>query len=358
MDKLQANTTHIGTALCVDGKKLWRWYRDVLSGFLEEQSQTEQHKYDFKVTVNGKEKQVRVPILKPSNIGPHMAIDEKQIGEQMHTVLTNRDTGKIALLTNTLKVSELSQLITHFEGKGFEVKTITRDLSNGYDWFARQFFPNAGHIADKFHIIKSLLDAQQDVRIRYRQQVLTEKRLKYEAFKENEKLREEKSQKKGTPYEKKKFKFREKKLSNGETPLELLARSRYLLYKFKNNWTESQQERAKVLFEQYPQIKVAYQLAATFRNWYRKEQIGTPIEALERELNDWYEKTDLADVDEMSNFKSLVERHQSIIIRYFENGYTNAIAENINRRIKRFIIINQGTRDRDFFYFRVANFFS
>lgn len=358
MDKLQANTTHIATALCVDSKKLWRWYRDVLSGFLDEPAQLKQHQYDFTVTANGKENEVKVPILKPNNIGPNMAIDEKKIGEQMHTVLTNRDTGKIALLTNTLKASELAPLITHFDGKGFEVQTITRDLSNGYDWFSRQAFLNAGHIADKFHIIKSVLDAQQDVRVRYRQQVLTEKRLSYEAFKATEKLRQQRCEQNKEPYKRKRFKFKEEKLSNGETPLELLARSRYLLYKFKSDWTEPQQERAKVLFERYPQIKTAYQLAATFRRWYRKEHVGKPIKNLQQELYNWYEKVDEADVDEISNFKSLVERHESIIIRYFEKGYTNAIAENMNRRIQRFIMINQGTRDRDFFYFRIANFFS
>jgi len=44
-----------------------------------------------------------------------MAIDEKQIGEEMHTILSNRDTGKIALLARTLKVKELELLIAHFE---------------------------------------------------------------------------------------------------------------------------------------------------------------------------------------------------------------------------------------------------
>ncbi|MCH8234124.1 MAG: transposase [Bacteroidetes bacterium] len=53
-----------------------------------------------------------------------------------------------------------------------------------------------------------------------------------------------------------------------------------------------------------------------------------------------------------------MEKHQTIITRYFENGYTNAIAENMNSKIQRFIMINQGTRDRDFFYFRSANYFS
>lgn len=202
MDKLQANTTHIATALCIDGKKLWRWYRDVLSGFMEETSQEKLHRYDFDVTIAGKTKTVKVPILKTENIGPNMAIDEKQIGEEMHTVLSNRDTGKIALLACTIKLGELATLIPYFEGKAIDVKTVTRDLSNCYNSFCRQAFPNAIHIADKFHIVKSLLDAQQDVRVRYRQEILREKRLKYEAFKKKEKLRKLACQQNGQAYKK------------------------------------------------------------------------------------------------------------------------------------------------------------
>lgn len=358
MDKLQANTTHIATALCIDGKKLWRWYRDALSGFLEASSQEALHRYDFQITSAGKTKTVRVPILKIENIGPNMAIDEKQIGEEMHTVLTNRDTGKIALLASTLKSRELATLISCFDGKGFEVKTVTRDLSNSYDWFCRQAFPNAAHIADKFHIVKSLLDAQQDVRVRYRQEILREKRLKYEAFKEKEKLRKQVCLQNSEAYKRRFFRFKEEKLSNQETPLEVLARSRFLLYKYEKNWTPNQAERGRVVFQRYPQIKEAYILACSFRLWYRKENIGKPINEINQSLRKWYQKVEAADIDEMSNFKSLVERHQTIICRYFENGYTNAIAENMNSRIQRFVMINQGTRDRDFFYFRTANYFS
>jgi hypothetical protein len=72
----------------------------------------------------------------------------------MHTVLSNRETGKIALLTRRLKAKELSMQTTHFEGKGFEVKTITRDLSHSYDWFCRTAFPNAGRIAGKFQNLR------------------------------------------------------------------------------------------------------------------------------------------------------------------------------------------------------------
>ena len=42
---------------------------------------------------------------------------------------------------------------------------------------------------------------------------------------------------------------------NGDTRPELLIRSRYLLFKSADKWTERQKERAKILFEEYPDIK-------------------------------------------------------------------------------------------------------
>lgn len=358
MDKLQTNTTPISAALCVEPQKLWRWYRDSLSGFMEPSAQTLHHQFDIKVNEKGTEKEIRVPVLKPENFGPNMAIDEKQIGEEMHTVLSNRDTGKIALLANTLKAKELGLLTTHFGDKAFEVKTITRDLSNSYDWFCRTAFPNAGHIADKFHIVKSLLDACQDVRVRYRQEILRDKRLKFEQHKQNEKQRKQQCALEGRPYKKRKFVYHEEKTENGETRLELLSHSRFLLFKYENQWTHNQSERATVLFKTYPQIQKAYNLSCDFRKWYGRENIGKDKLTINLDLNKWYRDVEQTDIDEMLNFKSMVERNETIIKRYFDNGHTNAIAECINSKIKRFIMINQGTRDREFFYFRLRNYFA
>ena len=49
-------------------------------------------------------------------------------------------------------------------------------------------------------------------------------------------------------------------LINGNTPKQLLARSRYFLYKNKSKWPQSQIERANLLFELYPDIQKAYGL--------------------------------------------------------------------------------------------------
>lgn len=360
MDRLQTNTTPISAALCVEPQKLWRWYRDSLSGYTSESVQREHYRYDRTVRVRGVEKHIRVPILKPDNIGPNMAIDEKQIGEDMHTVLSNRDTGKVAMLARTLKARELAMLIPFFQGRGFGVRTVTRDLSNSYDWFCREAFPNSAHVADKFHIIRALLDASQDVRIRYRQEIMRQRRIEYEQHKEREAQRKFQCKVEGRRYVKKSFVFAQPKTRNGETPLELLSRSRFLLFKYKNQWTQSQAERATVLFNLYPELERAYELSCMFRQWYKKEHVGKGRNATTTnlQLQEWYRLVEQYDISEMLNFKSLVERNETIIKRYFEKGHTNAIAENINGRINRFIMINQGTRDREFFYFRLNNYFA
>jgi transposase len=48
-------------------------------------------------------------------------------------------------------------------------------------------------------------------------------------------------------------------LSNGDTIKQLLARSRYILFKNERKWTQNQ--RAVILFELYLDIKLAYELS-------------------------------------------------------------------------------------------------
>ena len=47
---------------------------------------------------------------------------------------------------------------------------------------------------------------------------------------------------------------------NGDSRKQLLARSRYLLYKSREKWTFSQRQRALILFAQYPDLEKAYHL--------------------------------------------------------------------------------------------------
>ncbi len=64
------------------------------------------------------------------------------------------------------------------------------------------------------------------------------------------------------------------------------------------------------------------------------------------------------EIDEMLNFKTLVETNEQEIMNYFLHGETNALAEANNRKIKQFISSNQGTRNRDFFFSRLDKYYA
>jgi len=326
-----------------------------LSGFRESESTGEHYRHDLHSAAGGT---VRVPIYEADNFGKSMSIDEKQIGEEMHTILSNRETGKIALMVRSMQYADIQKLLDKESLICRKVETLTRDLSPLYAKVGNELFLNSSAIADKFHIIRSLMEACQDVRVRLRQDLLRDRRLKYAAHKKQEKERKKECQVLGKEYAVEAFQYDEEELSNGETVLEALARSRYLLFKYSNDWTYSQYNRAYALFEKFPEIGKAYDRCCEFRNWMKKENVGRSISQLKDELRTWMRNVETDDVDEMLNFKSLVERNMLPILAYFRFGQTNAGAENINSQIQRFIMINQGTRDREFFYFRVKRYFS
>ena len=263
-----------------------------------------------------------------------MAIDEKHINGIFYTILSNNYTGKIALMAATHAKKELDQIMNHFGLKRFEVKTLTRDLSPTYEWLGREHFMNAFHVADKFHILRYCFDALHDIRIFYRQQLLTNKRLQQQKNPD--------------------IKPKEEVLENGDTRAELLARSIYLLYKQREQWSESQAKRATILFKHYPDIEKAYNLTLMFRKWYAKTNVGEQPIVIREQLEQWYTLVEQSMIPELLNFKALVKRHQGVICNYFINGQTNAKAEALNRNIQSITTNTVNTRNMDFAHFRFS----
>ena len=143
-------------------------------------------------------------------------------------------------------------------------------------------------------------------------------------------------------------------LANGESRKEILARSRGLLFKFPTQWTKRQETRAKILFAEYPEIKQAYDLIVRFRNIYNLKDREEATHA----LNTWKNDISASELDELKNFASTVDTHQGEILSYFSHRKTNAYAESLNSHIQRFFIASFGIRNRDFFHFRIKNFFT
>ena len=336
IDTKPVNFATVGYVLGIKGKRLYHWYRTYLSGYTEAVASGEWGKDDF-VSYHGREpSKSRVPVLKPENFGAEMSIDEKMLDEDFFTVMTNRITKKIALLAQTVRADELIALIKKIPQVQSLPKNITCDLSPTFEKFCNTVFPQATQIADKFHIIRAAIETLQSVRIRHKQNYLA-----------------------SLPKDKKERKEAEKKarLINNETPCEMLNRSRLILFKRPQEWTEKQQTRANILFENYPEIKKAYYNILEFRELLNEKNINN-LHRIEKQWNEWAFQVEEDNIDEITTFAALVLRHEDKIKNYLRTGKTNANAENMNSKLQRFFTANYGTRDFDFFLFRTAKFFS
>jgi len=334
VDDKPVNFTTIGGFLQLPPQTIYSWYRNYLCGYPEAIESRQWGKDNF--TGNDK-REKSVPVLKPENFGEQMSVDEKMIDEEFYTVMTNRETGKIALLAETLTISELNKLIGKIEAVKQQVKTITADLSPTYEKFCEQSFPDALIVADKFHVVKHIVEAVQSLRLRLKQE-------------ETAKLPN--TRKERREYEK------QTKLINGESRIELLTRSRYVLFKRAEEWSISQQKRAKLLFEIFPQLQSSYQLTQQIRQWLDKENIGKYEWQIEKQLIHWYDCAEQAALPEIENLIRIIGNNEEKIMNYFKTGKTNAKAEAMNSKIQRFITANYGVRDKDFFLYRLARYYS
>ena len=334
MDEKPVNFTTIGGFLHIPAQTIYTWYRHYLSGYPEAVASKEWGKDNF---IGSDKLEKKVPVLKEENFGKEMSVDEKMIDDAFYTVMTNRETGKIALLAESMQVKDLNKLIDKIPVVKTVVKTITADLSPTYETFCEQSFPQAIIVADKFHVVKHVLEAIQSLRMRLKQAEIA----KLPTTKKERRL-----------YEK------ETKLINGESRIEMLTRSRYVLFKQEENWTQNQQKRAVLLFQTYPVLQVAYKLTMQIRAWLDKKNVGQYEWVIEKQLIHWYDCAEQAKLPEIENLIRIIGSHEEKIMNYFKTGKTNAKAEAMNSKIQRFITANYGVRDTDFFFYRLARYYA
>jgi transposase len=197
----------------------------------------------------------------------------------------------------------------------------------------KQAFPNALLVLDRFHVQRLVSDAVQEIRIGVRREALKE---------ENTQIKHAQQEKKPS---------RPQTFENGDTPKQLLARSRYLLFKPQSQWYDQQHERATILFREYPILKTAYELSMLFRACY---EYTTTQSAAKEKLTRWYQKVKEKDLDAFLVPAESIRLHESTILNYFINRSTNASAESFNAKLKNFRALVRGVRDKKFHLFRVA----
>lgn len=183
-----------------------------------------------------------------NNIGSHISLDETAFSNgDLYTILTNKKAkgrkGAIVAMVKGTKAETVIKTLHKIPLKQRKkVKEVTLDMAGNMGLIVRKSFPNATLVIDRFHVQKLALDALQEIRIKYRWEALDA---------ENDAIEYAKS---------KSLKYTPVLLQNGDTLKQLLARSRYLLYKSSSKWTKNQSNRAEILFQQYPDLEKAYKL--------------------------------------------------------------------------------------------------
>jgi transposase len=197
-------------------------------------------------------------LIFPENIGKRLSIDETSLSNgELYTILTNKAAkgkkGSIVAMVAGTKAELVIAVIEKIALKQRNLVTeITLDMAGNMGLIAKKCFPNATRVIDRFHVQKLASEALQEIRIKYRWQAIDQENEAIEKARKNRK------------------KFEPEVLNNGDTLKQLLARSRYFLYKNKSKWTPNQLERANILFELYPVIQNAYNLTEDLRNIFEK----------------------------------------------------------------------------------------
>jgi transposase len=311
----------------VKSKTLQKHYKHQISGYHEWEQK--QHAEDY--------------LIFPENISDSISIDEVSLSKgELYTIVTNKNTGcknkksVIAIINGTeAKTIEKVLLKIPLESRN-KVKEISLDMAPNMALASRNCFAKSSLVIDRFHVVRLVCDAMQHLRTQLRWKVIDE---------ENEAIKKAKEQG---------LKYKAEILSNGDTLRELLVRSKYLLYKYEDDWTINQKKRAELIFSKYPQLEQAYKLCISFRNIYK---CLTKQSATDKFI-EWKNKVLELNIKEFNSVVNSIEHHYDNIMNFFNNRITNANAESFNSKIKNFRANLRGVTDIKFFLFRLYKLFA
>lgn len=195
------------------------------------------------------------------------------------------------------------KLLASFEGRKYEnvkaffeewgidnlknIKGVCCDMWDPYLKAVKEFLPDATIVFDKFHIVRHLLKAVNDVR-----------------------GQEVESLKKTNP--------------------ELLKRSRYIWLKNPWNLTDKQKQRLSYLEKLNLKINRAYLLKENFRELW----IYTDIDEAKQFLNQWFWWATHSRLEPMRKFAWLLRNHEEGILSYSELPIDNGAVEAMNNNAK------------------------
>lgn len=354
MDSLPLTAASLARFFHIKGSEVERYYKQHLSDF--ETWGQKDHATDW--------------VLLAKNLGDSCSIDETSLCNEVYTILSNKDghgrKGSVVAVVRGTKAHVVSSVLKKIcESERDKVTEITMDFSDSMFSIAKQCFPKATIVIDCFHIVQRLCEGLEEMRLRFKRLAVTETKKEAVAFAHNEerKAKQRAYYRKRHPKNKKehrgrkrihKQKFKPTLLANGETKVEMLTRSRNMLAQSGDKWGESKKERARLLFEQYPQMKEAYSLICKVRAIFKMK---ISREEAKVKLHGWYKEVNACTLREVKAARNAILGKEEYVLNYFLNRSTNAAAESLNSKIKGFRAQLHGIADIPFFLYRVCTIF-
>ena len=227
----------------------------------------------------------------------YLSIDEKAIrkGHDYITVLSEENTGIVIDVIegrSEQSVEELCQTALNQEQRD-EVKTVCSDMWQPYIKATKEWFPNATHCHDPYHLVTYLNKAVDKVRKR--------------EVKQHEELR----------------------------------RTKWLFLKDKANFTDEQSFKFNSINNANYQVARAWRIKENFRDILR---ITSPQAALSL-FSIWKQDAKQAKIKEINDVIEMFERHLNGIINAIKTGANNAKAERLNGAIQELKSIGRGYRN-------------
>lgn len=327
MDNYPISSNSLEKFFNIDGNHLGQQYKESLSSYKTWDQKQHARKW----------------LLFSENIGPYLSIDETSLSNgELYTILTNKagkgKKGTLVAIVEGTQAKNVIAVLNRIPGNARDlVKEVTLDMSGSMNKIVKRCFSKASLVIDRFHVQKLAYDAIQEIRIAHRWDAINEETNEIE----NARLDKEK--------------YIAPIFSNGDTKKQLLARSRYLLFKSGDKWTQKQKERAKILFEQYPDIKKAYSLTHSLRMIFSHTKTkGVAYTKLAK----WYNDITQSDFKSFNTISATIYAHYPNILNFFDHRSTNASAESFNAKIKAFRATQRGVTDIPFFLFRLSNIYA
>lgn len=216
-----------------------------------------------------------------------LGIDEVHLHSQYCGVFVDVLWQKVIEMTENRNKETVKKFLASLPDN-HKIQCVTMDMWQPYKDAVIDVLHDVPIVIDKFHVVKELNKALEDIRRTLRKDMEKDKRISMKNMR---------------------FLF----LTGGE------------------NLTPRQSKQLDFLLEIYPQFKTPYYLKEAFRNIY---QFAETKEEAEKMYTNWVQANKNEDCHAYDGFISTVANWHTEIFNYFNNRYTNAQTESLNNVIR------------------------